>query len=575
MKKLATLSMCALSFLVASAGATYSIPVDLEVPGYRTPEQTSMTVEDGVYNITFAGEFGAAQEYELFTSETTQPMLDGVTYCLEFDYQCAEALDDVNWLYWPKNGVTQSWCHDWLKGHLAPTAEGEWGHAKLTFTDRFKYGFGRGTGHVVRLHLRPSSHVSGDKVGQPFSVKIKDISFVPVQAEAPETTDALPVEIGDVTKSDLEYVSKEVNADGEYTLTWQGNFAALGNSGHYIEYTAYTAEMPYGMMPGIDYKLVFEYKGPALDDFSGLYHADGLYGDNAGTQSKVSIPASENDWTTVELPLADRGSHNWWGWSATSSLRLNFNDGSYLSQEGANFGKPLTVQVRGLRFEPVILPQPEPETVNLTLTAIAPHEGEALQEDGSYVIKFTGEFAGNPWTEYEAHLSKLTADLVAGETYYLAFEYQADDVIDQFVGRYWDDTNPALIIGSTPDKVLPATDQWTPVLLPLTNRVDCGWGKAGHGMRIHFYNNARMTKPEATPASRAESKYGQPMTVKVRGFKYVPEKIVTAIENVAVDGAEAADAEPEYYNIQGQRVMNPGKGLYIVRQGSKVTKVIL
>lgn len=35
------------------------------------------------------------------------------------------------------------------------------------------------------------------------------------------------------------------------------------------------------------------------------------------------------------------------------------------------------------------------------------------------------------------------------------------------------------------------------------------------------------------------------------------------------------EAEAEYYNLQGVRVMNPGHGLYIVRKGNKVSKVIL
>lgn len=47
----------------------------------------------------------------------------------------------------------------------------------------------------------------------------------------------------------------------------------------------------------------------------------------------------------------------------------------------------------------------------------------------------------------------------------------------------------------------------------------------------------------------------------------------TGVDNVAVDGENAA---AEYYNMQGVRVENPAKGgLYIKRQGSKVSKVAL
>ena len=45
----------------------------------------------------------------------------------------------------------------------------------------------------------------------------------------------------------------------------------------------------------------------------------------------------------------------------------------------------------------------------------------------------------------------------------------------------------------------------------------------------------------------------------------------TGVESVDSD----TNAPKEYYNLQGVRVENPGKGLYIVRQGSKASKVIL
>jgi|GEM_PF-1827683 len=49
----------------------------------------------------------------------------------------------------------------------------------------------------------------------------------------------------------------------------------------------------------------------------------------------------------------------------------------------------------------------------------------------------------------------------------------------------------------------------------------------------------------------------------------------TAIET-GIDDIEAADNAPvEYFNLQGVRVANPENGLYIRRQGNKVTKVIV
>lgn len=47
--------------------------------------------------------------------------------------------------------------------------------------------------------------------------------------------------------------------------------------------------------------------------------------------------------------------------------------------------------------------------------------------------------------------------------------------------------------------------------------------------------------------------------------------IVTGVENIET---EMANGPVEYYNLQGVRVANPDKGIYIVRQGGKAKKVI-
>lgn len=51
----------------------------------------------------------------------------------------------------------------------------------------------------------------------------------------------------------------------------------------------------------------------------------------------------------------------------------------------------------------------------------------------------------------------------------------------------------------------------------------------------------------------------------------IGEATVTGIESVVAD----ADAEVEYYNLQGVRVINPENGLYIRRQGNTTTKVYI
>ena len=48
--------------------------------------------------------------------------------------------------------------------------------------------------------------------------------------------------------------------------------------------------------------------------------------------------------------------------------------------------------------------------------------------------------------------------------------------------------------------------------------------------------------------------------------------IQTGVENVADDNA---DAPVEYYTLQGIRVANPSAGIYLRRQGTAVTKILV
>ena len=48
--------------------------------------------------------------------------------------------------------------------------------------------------------------------------------------------------------------------------------------------------------------------------------------------------------------------------------------------------------------------------------------------------------------------------------------------------------------------------------------------------------------------------------------------VVTGIDGINLDENDA-DAPVGFYNLQGQRVVNPSNGIYIRRHGSNVTKV--
>lgn len=60
--------------------------------------------------------------------------------------------------------------------------------------------------------------------------------------------------------------------------------------------------------------------------------------------------------------------------------------------------------------------------------------------------------------------------------------------------------------------------------------------------------------------------------IRINSITFVLTEAASGIEGVDV---EAIDAKAEYYNLQGVRVENPAAGLYIRRQGNKVTKVII
>lgn len=76
----------------------------------------------------------------------------------------------------------------------------------------------------------------------------------------------------------------------------------------------------------------------------------------------------------------------------------------------------------------------------------------------------------------------------------------------------------------------------------------------------------RVLNTVAVPLSeQAEDRY--------TAAEYAEKYGYVGIENV-IDGDDS-DAEPVYYNLQGQRVENPGRGIYIMRKGSKTEKITL
>ena len=94
-----------------------------------------------------------------------------------------------------------------------------------------------------------------------------------------------------------------------------------------------------------------------------------------------------------------------------------------------------------------------------------------------------------------------------------------------------------------------------------TNVYDIAWDLAGN---IYICGNSgEYLKGFALPRSEA-------FTTKAAS-KYAFE--ITGAS--AIEVIEAVDAPVEYYNLQGVKVANPSNGIFIKKQGSKATKVIL
>lgn len=67
---------------------------------------------------------------------------------------------------------------------------------------------------------------------------------------------------------------------------------------------------------------------------------------------------------------------------------------------------------------------------------------------------------------------------------------------------------------------------------------------------------------------------------EVKLYQYVPGQLAAMYsfstdKETGIENIEEADAPAEYYNLQGIKVVNPSKGIYIKKQGAKTTKVIL
>lgn len=139
-----------------------------------------------------------------------------------------------------------------------------------------------------------------------------------------------------------------------------------------------------------------------------------------------------------------------------------------------------------------------------------------------------------------------------------------------------DDPNTE-VTGIRPRKAAPAADYWNDiegdVFMPETDGAAIGTHKL---VRVSTADVATGKASLNTFAAEHNKSYD--LTVDFNGYSPVAtlaehdeNNVPTGVENI--DAAETA--EVEYFNLSGIRVANPENGIFIRRQGNKVTKVLV
>ena len=93
------------------------------------------------------------------------------------------------------------------------------------------------------------------------------------------------------------------------------------------------------------------------------------------------------------------------------------------------------------------------------------------------------------------------------------------------------------------------------------NLNDIAWDLAGNIYAVS--NSGELVRGYALPRTEAFT------TKAATKYAFVVD------ESTAIEEIEAEEAEVEYYNLQGVKVENPEKGIFIKKQGNKTTKVVL
>ncbi len=513
---------------------TSEIPSDVEAR--KNIEVSALADVNGGYQLTFT----AGDEHSVVT-EPLEKDLAQRNVKLTFLYQCDAEITRIELQY--LNPVAGEKVY---KGALASSSNvdvDEDGYASAGFVltrdlETFSWG---NKGNMIRLYLEPASAAA--------VLKIKDI----VLEETAEDPD--PVEEPDLNKFPLTFtpdrgahwemenaygiysgISFTRNGD-EYSLLIDDSYSVTGVSyEHYIATDPLTRSLIVGENQVVE--LIFKYK--ASTDFilaTGLYPFNDPGADWPASFTESTIKASNSNspdkdgWATFthNLSRSITTKTPQWGMNVDGNdqqirftVRGTEGDQAHPEQSGLDKLelKDVHLYVREMGEDE----KPVEGEVKLALEAAAYQLEKGItawnENNGEYDITFSGNFAGldgGEYTEYEVYTKELEADLLAGVTYNLEFEYQIPITLDDFRVMYfnkngggdntWED---AL------NKTMEASEStWKKYSSALSSRAaHNNWGGKGQVLRIHFGGSINQNV--------GAEWFGKPLNVKVKNVKLVP-----------------------------------------------------
>ncbi len=137
--------------------------------------------------------------------------------------------------------------------------------------------------------------------------------------------------------------------------------------------------------------------------------------------------------------------------------------------------------------------------------------------------------------------------------------------------KYWNATSGTTLRVYSPSQLTLAVDA-AYTITKVTFDSPGDWGLALGAEQPGTFLNRVWEKGETENKNVASLTFNATAKTFLNSIEVVYEKIGTGIESVAVDDE---NAPVEYFNLQGVKVANPSAGIYIRRQGSKATKVLV